>query len=80
MQITEFKLKLRFLITPLNADLNPIYHLLVLLGAHHIFHVSRIIIIYLSCSRVPVSRIQKSLQRSTIIPPASWGVVFHYPG
>ena len=25
---------------PLNADLNPIYHLLALLGAHHIFHVS----------------------------------------
>jgi len=26
----------------LNADLNPIYHLLALLGAHHIFHVSRV--------------------------------------
>jgi len=24
---------------PLNAELNPIYHLLALLGAHHIFHV-----------------------------------------
>jgi hypothetical protein len=24
----------------LNAELNPICHLLVLLGAHHIFHVS----------------------------------------
>ena len=44
-----------------------------------------IIIIYLSwswatCWPVPVSRIQKSLQRSTMIPSASWGVVFHYPG
>ena len=29
-------------INPLNADLNPICHLLALLGAHHIFHVSRI--------------------------------------
>jgi hypothetical protein len=43
------------------------------------------IIIYLSCSRptcwpVPVSRIQKSLQRSAMIPSASWGIVFHYPG
>ena len=28
------------LINPLNAELNPIYHLLALLGAHHIFHVS----------------------------------------
>ena len=29
-------------INPLNAKLNPICHLLVLLGAHHILHVSRI--------------------------------------
>ena len=40
---------------------------------------------YLSCNwatcwPVPVSCIQKSLQRSTMIPPASWRVVFHYPG
>jgi len=27
---------------PLNAQLNPICHLLALLGAHHIFHVSGI--------------------------------------
>jgi len=27
---------------PLNSDLNPICHLLALLGAHHILHVSRI--------------------------------------
>jgi len=44
-----------------------------------------IIIIYLSwswatCWPVPISRIQKSLQRSTMIPSASWRVVFHYPG
>ena len=30
------------LINPLNAQLNPICHLLALLGAHHILHVSRI--------------------------------------
>ena len=29
-------------INPLNAELNPICHLLALLGAHHIFHVSRL--------------------------------------
>jgi len=29
-------------VNPLNAELNPICHLLVLLGAHPIFHVSRI--------------------------------------
>jgi len=27
-------------INPLNAELNPICHLLTLLGAHHIFYVS----------------------------------------
>jgi hypothetical protein len=27
---------------PLTADLNPILHLLKLLGAHHIFHVSEL--------------------------------------
>jgi len=26
---------------PLNAELNPICHLLALLGAHHILHISR---------------------------------------
>jgi len=30
-----------YLINPLNAELNPICHLLALLGAHPIFHVSR---------------------------------------
>ena len=30
------------MINPLNAELNPICHLLALLGAHHILHVSRI--------------------------------------
>jgi hypothetical protein len=29
-------------INPLNAELNPICHLLALLRAHHILHVSRI--------------------------------------
>jgi hypothetical protein len=30
------------IINPLNAELNPICHLLALLGAHHILHVSRV--------------------------------------
>jgi len=29
-------------INPLNAELNPIWHLLALLGVHHFLHVSRI--------------------------------------
>ena len=32
----------RIIINPLNAELNPISHLLALLGAHHILHVSRL--------------------------------------
>jgi len=43
-----------------------------------------IIIVYLSwswatCWPVPVSRIQKSLQRSAMIPSASWGIAFICP-
>jgi hypothetical protein len=30
------------IINPLNAELNPICHLLALVGVHHILHVSRI--------------------------------------
>jgi len=33
---------------PLNAELNPIYYLLALLGAHHFLHVSRIRVISLT--------------------------------
>ena len=32
----------RSVLNPLNAELNPICHLLALLGVHPIFHVSRI--------------------------------------
>jgi len=32
---------IRELINPLNSEVNPICHLLALLGAHHILHVSR---------------------------------------
>jgi hypothetical protein len=31
-----------YVVKPLNAELNPICHLLALLGAHHILHVGRI--------------------------------------
>ena len=32
--------QLNIYFNPLNAELNPVCHLLELLGAHHIFHVS----------------------------------------
>jgi hypothetical protein len=38
--------KLSLCIDHLNAELNPICHLLALLGAHHIIHVSRIRVKY----------------------------------
>jgi hypothetical protein len=36
------EIKVSKLINPLNAELNPICHLLELLGAHHILYISRI--------------------------------------
>ena len=40
--MSQVSLMLRTDINPLNAELNPICHLLALLGAHHILHISRI--------------------------------------
>ena len=36
----------RICVNPLHAELNPICHLLALLGAHHILHISRIRVKY----------------------------------
>ena len=41
-KIYSVYLSVSILYNPLNAELNPICHLLALLGAHHILHVSRI--------------------------------------
>jgi len=35
------------MINPLNAELNPICHLLAVVGAHHILHLSRIRVNYI---------------------------------
>ena len=42
--VTQFRYQLLTVspFNPLNAELNPIWHLLALLGAHHILHVSRL--------------------------------------
>ena len=42
----KVKNKTAHAINPLNAELNPICHLLALLGAHHILHVSRVRVKY----------------------------------
>ena len=42
-QLQFFQIKYQFVrVNPLNAELNPIRHLLALVGARHIVHVSRI--------------------------------------
>jgi len=40
--------KQRWIVNPLNTELNPICHLLALLEAHHILHVSRIRVKYIT--------------------------------
>jgi hypothetical protein len=40
LSVLTLKTARRGAINPLSAELNPIFHLLALLGAHHIFHVS----------------------------------------
>jgi hypothetical protein len=42
IQIKEAAVSTVLLINPLNTKLNPFYHLLALLGAHHILHISRV--------------------------------------
>jgi hypothetical protein len=45
LQFATCRVNIRFyiaMVNPLNAELNPIRHLLALVGAHHFVHVSRI--------------------------------------
>ena len=51
---------------PLNAKLNPICHLLALLGAHHILHVSRIRV------KVLTKGLDPSLQQVNIYDTTNW--------
>jgi hypothetical protein len=63
---------------PLNAELNTICHLLALLGAHHIFHVSelrvkhRVLLLHLSTvtwlRRRPRSEVEFALAMDTAQP------------
>ena len=52
-------LKVKITFNTLNAKLNPICHLLALLGAHHILHVSRIRVNVVTNFKIQV--IQKSV-------------------
>ena len=42
MVLKETSISLHITVNPLKAELNPICHLLALLGVHHFLHVSRI--------------------------------------
>ena len=53
---------------PLNAELNPICHLLALLGVHHFLHVSRIRVKSLTL-RPAAAHLLRSWVR---IPPGAW--------
>ena len=59
----------KFVINPLNAELNPICRLLALLGPHHILHVSRIRVKYIDlllCCFQWIS-IQKGVLKYTLL-------------
>jgi len=43
-------------VNPLNAELNPICHLLTLLGAHPIFHISRIRVNYTDLCKISIKQ------------------------
>ena len=58
-KICMFSLQASTGINPLKAELNPIYHLLALLGAHLIFHISRI--------RVKGTRIQTVKVKASLL-------------
>jgi len=51
-------------LNPLNAELNPIWHLLALLGAHHFLHVSTIRVkalhIYIYIYGAPIVNVSRS--------------------
>jgi hypothetical protein len=44
------------IINPLNAKLNPFCHLLAVLGAHHILHISGLMVITINCSSFNFSK------------------------
>ena len=52
---------------PLNAQLNPICHLLALLGAHHILHVSRIRVNPLNAQLNPICHLLALLEAHSIL-------------
>jgi hypothetical protein len=79
IQISDIRYQSTPRFNPLNAQLNPTCHLLALLGAHHILHVSRIRIkhtFYAMTLRISDIRAQhdfnvSSLQLGRVMLPAA---------
>ena len=59
-------------INPLKTQFNPTCHLLALLGAHHILHVSRIRVNGVSCHLI--RRLQCQLYRSQYLVPHRYSI------
>ena len=59
-------------VNPLNAELNPICHLLALLGAHHILHVSRVKVNNPSEDKIP-----SACYKTQWNPPLTLGLRTH---
>jgi len=53
---TQLQLNISYRINPLDTELNPICHLLALLGTHPIFHISRIRVKITSSPSVTIQR------------------------
>ena len=70
-------------LNPLNTELNPICHLLALLEAHHILHISRIRINCVShklqiCTVTSVVTVSTLLSLSHSCPESRFSLFFHY--
>jgi hypothetical protein len=57
----------------------PTYRYQEMIWLHHHHHRHVTVMQSATCWPVPVSLIQKSLQRSSLAPSAFWCAVFHYP-
>ena len=78
IRLTIVAMEKRLCINPLNAELNPICHLLALLGAHHILHVSRLRVKYSECMSVAVIIQHEKRMRWVILSSVSYLAVPHF--
>ena len=73
--VSKWQIGFNLAFNPLNAELNPICHLLALLGAHHILHVSRIRVKVLTCTKRLDSAVSESA--ADLGAPGAPKITFH---